>query len=499
MAPIILKIKGTENDFSSFANLDKSEDYCRAWKTCTKVKDTLENGNRLENLSWRLWHLHSMMVESKKMNQKQFKKLSTATTKKLEETPEAMSPRTKPIPMGVSNRSNTIATSAAVASRRVVEARKASIVLDENVGEENVRDALPAEISSPLPLPFDSTVKSYADFQSAFNSAQSEAAANNAASYASDSFGSFMTPEELDQLYSFAGSKNLLQGLDMDGMVIPNIFDGQVVGGGGGVSGMDMEVSGWGAEADEMQYDGGAITISMSGNASTTSTYSTAASVTQPSEVPASMPNMQRANTFDGSMWNASMSGRVVDPLPQPQPQQAWSASSVNSIIIPQASDYFNASQAVHRDIVPVQSLSTDILPNSLGSRVTPAPISSNMVIPQPVRATAHPTPNPVSINADALGKMTLPELYQLQNQLQHAPVFNGSASFLPQQRSVVTTQPVQTRPLGRSHSYNNLSDALRAQVAVPPRPVRSQQPTRPAASVVGEVVPSRKPVVERS
>ncbi|KAJ3067697.1 hypothetical protein HK102_007360, partial [Quaeritorhiza haematococci] len=84
MAPIFLKVKANTNDFQAFADLDNGEDLARTWKVCTKVKDALEHGSRLENLSWRLWHLHQVMVDSNKMNVKDFKKLSSATTKKLE-------------------------------------------------------------------------------------------------------------------------------------------------------------------------------------------------------------------------------------------------------------------------------------------------------------------------------------------------------------------------------------------------------------------------------
>ncbi|ORX60530.1 hypothetical protein DM01DRAFT_1380838 [Hesseltinella vesiculosa] len=54
MAPLVLKIKGN-NSFSSFLNLDSEEELSKTWQVCTKVKDSLENGSRLENLSWRLW------------------------------------------------------------------------------------------------------------------------------------------------------------------------------------------------------------------------------------------------------------------------------------------------------------------------------------------------------------------------------------------------------------------------------------------------------------
>ncbi|KAJ3328402.1 hypothetical protein HDU76_010020 [Blyttiomyces sp. JEL0837] len=85
MPPIVLKIKATQNEFSPFAELENGDDLARAWKVCTKVKDALEHGNRLENLSWRLWHLHQAMVTSKKMTQPQFRKRASATTQKLKE------------------------------------------------------------------------------------------------------------------------------------------------------------------------------------------------------------------------------------------------------------------------------------------------------------------------------------------------------------------------------------------------------------------------------
>ncbi|KAI9007509.1 hypothetical protein J3Q64DRAFT_1648859, partial [Phycomyces blakesleeanus] len=54
MAPLVLKIKGSKS-FLPFSNLDSEEDLSKTWRVCTKVKDSLENGSRLENLSWRLW------------------------------------------------------------------------------------------------------------------------------------------------------------------------------------------------------------------------------------------------------------------------------------------------------------------------------------------------------------------------------------------------------------------------------------------------------------
>ncbi|KAI3646705.1 hypothetical protein MP228_009633 [Amoeboaphelidium protococcarum] len=65
MAPILLKIKGNKS-FSQLASLETEEELSKTWKICTKVKDSLENGCRLENLSWRLWHLHNKLLSSYK-------------------------------------------------------------------------------------------------------------------------------------------------------------------------------------------------------------------------------------------------------------------------------------------------------------------------------------------------------------------------------------------------------------------------------------------------
>ncbi|KAI9031758.1 hypothetical protein CLU79DRAFT_831013 [Phycomyces nitens] len=58
MAPILLKIKGSP--LNQFSNLGSEDDLSATWRVCTKVKDSLENGLRLENLSWRLWFAHTI-------------------------------------------------------------------------------------------------------------------------------------------------------------------------------------------------------------------------------------------------------------------------------------------------------------------------------------------------------------------------------------------------------------------------------------------------------
>ncbi|KAJ1551368.1 hypothetical protein HK096_000601, partial [Nowakowskiella sp. JEL0078] len=82
MAPIVLRVKG--EDFTPFEGIESLDELARTWKVCTKVKDALEGGSRLENLSWRLWHLHHQLVQSNLMNDSQFSKLTKDYSKKLE-------------------------------------------------------------------------------------------------------------------------------------------------------------------------------------------------------------------------------------------------------------------------------------------------------------------------------------------------------------------------------------------------------------------------------
>ena len=63
--------------FSPFSNIADSDSLTRTWKVCTKIASHLEQGQRLENLSWRLWHLQNLIVESDNAKSKrEFKKLS---------------------------------------------------------------------------------------------------------------------------------------------------------------------------------------------------------------------------------------------------------------------------------------------------------------------------------------------------------------------------------------------------------------------------------------
>lgn len=84
MAPIVLKVKGNMQSLP-FGNLDSSDDLSKTWRVCTKVKDSLENGSRLENLSWRLWFAHNVNKEKK---QQAAKKKSSPLTPNNFKVPE---------------------------------------------------------------------------------------------------------------------------------------------------------------------------------------------------------------------------------------------------------------------------------------------------------------------------------------------------------------------------------------------------------------------------
>ena len=54
-------------------------------QVCTKVASFLEQGQRLENLSWRLWHLQNLMVDTDNAKSKrEFRKLSKCMSDKLD-------------------------------------------------------------------------------------------------------------------------------------------------------------------------------------------------------------------------------------------------------------------------------------------------------------------------------------------------------------------------------------------------------------------------------
>ncbi|KAJ7726839.1 hypothetical protein DFH07DRAFT_930958 [Mycena maculata] len=91
-----LKFKGNKS-FVAFNNLNDTESLAKTWKVCTRVASHLEQGQRLENLSWRhlfltmrslcrrLWHLQNLIVDTDNAKSKrEFKKLSKCMGYKLD-------------------------------------------------------------------------------------------------------------------------------------------------------------------------------------------------------------------------------------------------------------------------------------------------------------------------------------------------------------------------------------------------------------------------------
>ncbi|KII90088.1 hypothetical protein PLICRDRAFT_174876 [Plicaturopsis crispa FD-325 SS-3] len=79
-----LKFKGNKS-FVAFSNLADTDSLTTTWKVCSKVASYLEQGSRLENLSWRLWHLQNLMVDTDNAKSKrEFKKLSKCMGDKLD-------------------------------------------------------------------------------------------------------------------------------------------------------------------------------------------------------------------------------------------------------------------------------------------------------------------------------------------------------------------------------------------------------------------------------
>ena len=90
--------------FIAFSNLGDADALTKTWKVClvtsrhpipplipspmqvcTKVASFLEQGQRLENLSWRLWHLQNLMVDvDSAKSKREFKKLSKSMSDKLD-------------------------------------------------------------------------------------------------------------------------------------------------------------------------------------------------------------------------------------------------------------------------------------------------------------------------------------------------------------------------------------------------------------------------------
>lgn len=85
MAPSPIQFKSvTSKPFSHISGNDSTETLTSVWKIYSKVATHLENGRRLENLSWRLWFLQEAIVSENSQTQKHaFKEFSKNISRKL--------------------------------------------------------------------------------------------------------------------------------------------------------------------------------------------------------------------------------------------------------------------------------------------------------------------------------------------------------------------------------------------------------------------------------
>lgn len=81
MSTFVLQLKG-DNTFSLLSQVADAESISEIWKLCTKVSAHLEQGERLENLSWRLFYLPS--IDKSAGVNKTFKRLSKETGQRLD-------------------------------------------------------------------------------------------------------------------------------------------------------------------------------------------------------------------------------------------------------------------------------------------------------------------------------------------------------------------------------------------------------------------------------
>ncbi|CAO3682320.1 unnamed protein product [Rhizopus stolonifer] len=92
MAPLSLVVKGNKA-FLPFSSLESEDELCQSWRICTKIKDSLEQGSRLENLSWRLWFREQNKTKST------FRALSSKTARKLKTNTVSVAKKKRPEPI----------------------------------------------------------------------------------------------------------------------------------------------------------------------------------------------------------------------------------------------------------------------------------------------------------------------------------------------------------------------------------------------------------------
>ncbi|KAI7850741.1 hypothetical protein BDC45DRAFT_238763 [Circinella umbellata] len=144
MPPITLKF--TSN--TPFHKIDSVNELRETWKVCTKVKDSLENGSRLENLSWRLWFVHNNNTNNSSVDNNEKKKHNTTQqleqqskmtnifdTDKEEKQPPAITPPLEPPPP--SPKPLTIAIQQQIEYRRMLRHQQHEQLFRQKITEQD--------------------------------------------------------------------------------------------------------------------------------------------------------------------------------------------------------------------------------------------------------------------------------------------------------------------------------------------------------------------------
>jgi hypothetical protein len=118
--PLRLATANGGSTFAPFTELSSEEDLWGAWRVFTKSKQFIVEGNRAENLSWRLWHLHSNEVEKGTMSEAEFKAFNVTKTQKLDLDPKVETLRENTTPVSGSGRNQSVL----LGSAGVVQAEK---------------------------------------------------------------------------------------------------------------------------------------------------------------------------------------------------------------------------------------------------------------------------------------------------------------------------------------------------------------------------------------
>ncbi|KAK7014408.1 hypothetical protein R3P38DRAFT_3574701 [Favolaschia claudopus] len=180
-----LKFKGNKS-FVAFSNLNDTESLTKTWKVCTKVASYLEQGQRLENLSWRLWHLQNLMVDTDNAKSKrEFKKLSKCMGDKLDKE-KGRSIQDLPAPDFKRNPSSDLIRQRAVEKERT---REASMHTPEHI----IQRMQFTFAVDPPPVSHSASTSSQSQSHSASNSTSSTTSQANSSTTSAHSHSSSAT------------------------------------------------------------------------------------------------------------------------------------------------------------------------------------------------------------------------------------------------------------------------------------------------------------------